>query len=83
MMFTFRKRRICHLYFRLFSKTDNLNNILVEQNYSLRKATAVKDVVDIVYICESTLKFTWEKIIYDASEKDLWVNPDKSCALKF
>ncbi|HSM46740.1 MAG TPA: hypothetical protein VK872_02920, partial [Draconibacterium sp.] len=35
---------------------------------------SVKDVADIVYICEA-LKFNWKKIIYDASEKDLWVNP--------
>jgi len=57
----------------LFSKTDNLNNILSNKITALGRYS-VKDVADIVYICE-VLKFSWEKIIYDASEKDLWVNP--------
>jgi hypothetical protein len=57
----------------LFSKTDNLNNILSNKITALGRYS-VKDVADIVYICE-VLKFNWEKIIYDASEKDLWVNP--------
>jgi len=57
----------------LFSKTDNLNNILSNKITALGRYS-VKDVADIVCICES-LKFNWEKIINDASEKDLWVNP--------
>jgi hypothetical protein len=57
----------------LFIKTDNLNNILSNKVTALGRYTT-KDVVDIVYICES-LKFNWEIIINDASEKDLWVNP--------
>ena len=57
----------------LFSKTDNLNNILSNKITALGRCS-VRDVADIVYICE-VLKFSWEKIIYDASEKDLWVNP--------
>lgn len=57
----------------LFSKTDNLNNILSNKITALGRYS-VKDVADIVYICE-LLKFSWEKIIYEASEKDLWVNP--------
>ena len=57
----------------LFVRTDNLNNILSNKVTALGRYS-VKDVVDIVYICES-LKFNWEIIINDASEKDLWVNP--------
>jgi hypothetical protein len=57
----------------LFVRTDNLNNILSNKVTALGRYST-KDVVDIVYICE-TLKFNWENIINDASEKDLWVNP--------
>ena len=57
----------------LFVRTDNLNNILSNKVTALGRYSA-KDVVDIVYISES-LKFNWEMIINDASEKDLWVNP--------
>lgn len=57
----------------LFVRTDNLKNILSNKVTALGRYST-KDVVDIVYICE-TLKFSWEKIIIDASEKDLWVNP--------
>lgn len=57
----------------LFIKTDNLNNILSNKVTALGRYS-VKDVVDIVYICKS-LKFSWENIINDASEKDLWINP--------
>jgi len=57
----------------LFDKTDNLNNILSNKVTALGRYSA-KDVVDIVYISEN-LRFSWENIITDASEKDLWVNP--------
>lgn len=57
----------------LFVRTDNLNNILSNKVSALGRYST-KDVVDIVYICE-TLKFNWENIVNDASEKDLWVNP--------
>lgn len=57
----------------VFNKTDNLNNILSNKITALGRYST-KDVVDIVYICE-TLKFSWETIVNDASEKDLWVNP--------
>jgi hypothetical protein len=57
----------------LFVRTDNLNNILSNKITALGRY-ATKDVVDIVYICE-TLKFNWEDIVNDASAKDLWVNP--------
>jgi len=57
----------------LFVRTDNLNNILSNKVTALGRYST-KDVVDIVYICQ-TLKFNWGNIINDASEKDLWVNP--------
>lgn len=57
----------------LFVRTDNLNNILSNKVTALGRYST-KDVADIVYICES-LKFSWEIIINDASEKDFWVNP--------
>lgn len=57
----------------LFVRTDNLNNILSNKVTAIGRYST-KDVADIVYICES-LKFSWENIINDASEKDLWVNP--------
>lgn len=57
----------------LFVRTDNLNNILSNKVTALGRYST-KDVADIVYICES-LTFSWENIVNDASEKDLWVNP--------
>jgi hypothetical protein len=57
----------------LFNRTDNLQNILSNKVTALGRRS-VKEIVDLVYICES-LKFNWEIIINDASEKDLWVNP--------
>ncbi len=57
----------------LFVRTDNLDNILSNKITALGRYST-KDVVDIVYICE-TLHFNWENIVNDASEKDLWVNP--------
>jgi len=57
----------------LFVRTDNLNNILSNKVTALGRYSA-KDVADIVFICKS-LKFSWESIVNDACEKDLWVNP--------
>ena len=57
----------------LFVRTDNLINILSNKVTALGRYST-KDIVDIVYICES-LKFSWEVIVNDASQKDLWVNP--------
>lgn len=57
----------------LFLRTDNLNNILSNKVTALGRYST-KDIVDIVYICES-YKFNWETIMNDAAEKDLWVNP--------
>lgn len=57
----------------LFVRTDNLINILSNKITALGRYST-KDIVDIVYVCES-LKFSWEILVNDASEKDLWVNP--------
>lgn len=57
----------------LFVRTDNLINILSNKVTALGRHST-KDIVDIIFICES-LKFNWEIIVNDASEKDLWVNP--------
>jgi hypothetical protein len=57
----------------LFIRTDNLTNILSNKVTALGRYSP-KDVVDIVFISE-ILRFKWEDIISDASEKDLWVNP--------
>lgn len=57
----------------IFSKTDNLDNILSNKITALGRYSA-KDVADIVYICQS-FKFNWESVINDATKKDLWINP--------
>ena len=57
----------------IFSRTDNLSNILSNKLTALGRYTA-KDVVDIVYICHH-LFYNWEEVVNDACEKDLWVNP--------
>jgi len=57
----------------IFIRTDNIINILSNKLTALNRY-ATKDVVDIVYISETT-SFNWENIFNDASEKDLWVNP--------
>lgn len=57
----------------VFIKTDNFRYILSNKLTSL-SSYSVKDIVDIVYTC-GYMKFDWESIFNDASEKDLWVNP--------
>lgn len=62
----------------LFIRTDNLVNILSNKITALGRYSP-KDVADIVYICE-ILSFSWENILKDASEKDLWINPINAAA---
>jgi predicted nucleotidyltransferase component of viral defense system len=57
----------------LFIRTDNILNILSNKLTALNRY-ASKDVVDIVFICETT-QFNWINIFDDVSKKDLWVNP--------
>ena len=39
-----------------------------------------KDLADIVYVARSYV-FDWEKIIYEARMKDLWVDPLEICRI--
>ncbi len=57
----------------LFIKTDNLDNILSNKITALGRYSP-KDVVDLVFI-SACHAFNWEKVMNDATEKDLWVNP--------
>lgn len=57
----------------VFVRTDSMENILSNKVTALSRYSP-KDLVDIVFISE-TLPFNWERILSDASEKDLWVNP--------
>lgn len=56
----------------LFIRTDTPRNIFSNKVTALSRL-AVKDVADIVYL---SLKFSfdWKDIIFEASEKDMWVN---------
>ena len=57
----------------LFSKTDNILNILSNKITALSRYSP-KDIVDIVFICKFT-SFSWEEIFNQASNKDIWINP--------
>ena len=60
----------------LFYKTDIVENILSNKLTALSRF-ASKDIADIVFICLN-YKFEWEKIIADAAQKDMWINPIES-----
>lgn len=57
----------------LFKRTDILVNILSNKVTALGRYS-VKDIVDIVYI-SNNLRFDWQDIMHDASQKDMWANP--------
>lgn len=57
----------------LYRFTDTMENILSNKISALPRF-AVKDLVDIVFICQE-LSFDWSRIIDDAFNKDMWVNP--------
>ena len=57
---------------KLFSKTDNIENILSNKLTALSRLSE-KDVVDIVYIAMNN-QFNWVDILKEASEKDMWIN---------
>src|SRR5690606_24109591 len=57
----------------LYRFTDTMENILSNKISALPRF-AVKDLVDIVFICHE-LSFDWSRIIDDAFKKDMWVNP--------
>jgi len=56
----------------LFSRTDNIGNILSNKLTALSRLSE-KDVVDLVFIALK-YQFNWIDIINEASEKDMWVN---------
>lgn len=56
-----------------YHKIDNWRNILSNKICALSRLEA-KDIVDIVFIAKS-YAFSWEEIIKEAREKDLWVDP--------
>ncbi|RJP80361.1 MAG: hypothetical protein C4522_08090 [Desulfobacteraceae bacterium] len=56
-----------------FGRIDNWRNILSNKLSALSRLEA-KDVVDILFIAER-YPFSWEAIVGEAKEKDLWVNP--------
>ncbi len=63
----------------LFHKTDTMRNILSNKLTALSRLS-VKDLVDIVFISNS-LDFDWQDVFYDATQKDLWVNPVEVCKI--
>jgi hypothetical protein len=56
----------------LFNKLDNWRNILSNKITALQR-NAAKDYADIICIARA-FSFTWETIIQDAKNKDMWVN---------
>ncbi|MFC1859595.1 nucleotidyl transferase AbiEii/AbiGii toxin family protein [Thermodesulfobacteriota bacterium] len=58
---------------RVYNKIDNWRNILSNKICALSRLEA-KDIADILFIAKS-YQFSWEEIIREAREKDLWVEP--------
>ena len=59
--------------FDLYNRVDSCRNILSNKISALSRLEP-KDVADILYLCR-VYSFSWEEIIGEAREKDLWVNP--------
>ncbi|MBN2247047.1 MAG: nucleotidyl transferase AbiEii/AbiGii toxin family protein [Bacteroidales bacterium] len=57
----------------LYRLTDTMENILSNKISALPRFAA-KDLVDVVFICHE-LPFGWNRVIDDAFQKDMWVNP--------
>jgi len=57
----------------IFSRVDNPLNILSNKICAISRYEP-KDIADIVFISES-YAFSWEKILNEAKQKDIWVNP--------
>lgn len=58
---------------QIFKNTDNIFNIMSNKVSALSRFLP-KDVIDILYI-SLKYNFSREEIFYDASLKDMWVNP--------
>jgi predicted nucleotidyltransferase component of viral defense system len=63
----------------IFHRIDSWRNILSNKICALSRREA-KDIVDIVFIAKM-YRFEWEKIIIEAKEKDLWVDPIEICQI--
>jgi hypothetical protein len=61
----------------IFHRVDSWRNILSNKLCALSRLE-VKDIVDIVFIAKN-YAFDWETILYEAKEKDLWVEPIDVC----
>lgn len=63
----------------IFHKVDNWRNILSNKLCALSRMEA-KDIVDILFIAKR-YEFSWENILHEAREKDLWVEPIEICKI--
>lgn len=63
--------------FPLFHRVDSWCNILSNKLCAITRSEA-KDVADILFLARK-YAFEWEKIINEARQKDLWVDPLKIC----
>jgi len=61
----------------IFSKVDNWRNILSNKICALSRKEP-KDIADVLFIA-NRYEFSWEDILYEAREKDLWVEPIEVC----
>ena len=64
---------------QIFHKVDNWRNILSNKICALSRREA-KDIVDILFMADR-YPFSWEDILYEAREKDLWVEPIEICKI--
>lgn len=65
--------------FSIFYRVDNWRNILSNKISALSRLE-IKDLVDIIYISQK-YAFDWERIVSEAKEKDLWVDPLEICRM--
>ena len=63
--------------FPLFHRVDSWRNILSNKLCAITRSEA-KDVADILFLARN-YAFEWEKIIAEARQKDLWVDPLEIC----
>ncbi len=63
----------------IFHRVDNWRNILSNKICALSRLE-IKDLVDIIYISQK-YAFDWERIVSEAKEKDLWVDPLEICRM--
>jgi len=62
---------------KIYSKVDGWRNILSNKLCALSRMEP-KDIVDILFISKR-FSFSWENILIEAREKDLWVEPISIC----